>query len=60
MPKFLEDKLKKQFGQKSKVPFAIMNKIGAMHGNKETPLGSQMEEKHENKIKGMFPRKKKF
>lgn len=48
MPKFLENKLKKQYGNKSKVPFMIMNKIGAMHGNKETKKGERMEKKHES------------
>ena len=48
MPKFLEDKLKQEYGQNSKVPFAVMNKIGAMHGNKETALGEEMEAKHDS------------
>ena len=46
MPKFLEAKLKKQYGADSDVPYKIMNKIGAMHGNKETPKGAAMEAKH--------------
>ena len=36
MPKFLENKLKKEYGAKSKVPYMVMNKLGAMKGNKET------------------------
>lgn len=47
MPKFLEKKLKKQYGEKSHIPYAIMNKMGAMHGNKETTKGHEMEKKHE-------------
>ena len=47
MPKFLEEKLKKKFGSKSKAPFKIMNSIGAMHGNKETSKGHNMQMKHE-------------
>lgn len=47
MPKFLEDKLKREYGEKSAVPFKVMNKIGAMHGNKETAKGREMEKKHE-------------
>lgn len=46
MPAFLEAKLKKQYGAKSKVPYKIMNKIGAMKGNKETAKGKAMAKKH--------------
>jgi len=57
MPKFLEDKLKKKYGKKSKVPYMIMNKIGAMRGNKETAKGARMEQKHEKDI-GLGGKKK--
>lgn len=46
MPKFLEKKLKAEYGAKSKVPFKVMNAMGAMRGNKETPKGAEMEAKH--------------
>jgi hypothetical protein len=46
MPKFLEQKLKRQYGSNSPVPYQIMNKIGAMRGNKETAKGRAMEKKH--------------
>ena len=46
MPKFLEKKLKAEYGQNSKVPYMVMNKIGAMHGNKVTAKGLAMERKH--------------
>jgi hypothetical protein len=46
MPKFLEDKLKREYGENSAVPFKVMNKIGAMHGNQETAKGREMERKH--------------
>lgn len=46
MPKFLETKLKKRYGKKSKIPYKIMNKLGAMRGNKETAKGRAMEKKH--------------
>ena len=46
MPKFLENKLKKEYGAKSKVPYMVMNKMGAMKGNKETAKGRAMEAKH--------------
>jgi hypothetical protein len=48
--KFLEDKLKAEYGRDSKVPFKVMNSIGAMHGKKETAKGKAMEKKHEQKV----------
>ena len=50
MPKFLEKKLKSQYGQDSKIPYMVMNKLGAMKGNKETSKGLHMEKKHEHDI----------
>ena len=47
MPKFLEDKLKQEYGANSDIPYKVMNKLGAMHGNKETAKGRAMEKKHE-------------
>ncbi len=46
MPKFLENKLKAEYGAKSAIPYKVMNSIGSMHGNKETPKGRAMEAKH--------------
>jgi len=46
MPKFLEQKLKAEYGSNSSTPYKVMNKIGAMKGNKETSLGKKMEAKH--------------
>lgn len=46
MPKFLEAILKRRYGKDSSVPYKIMNKIGAMRGNKETAKGRLMEQKH--------------
>ncbi len=46
MPKFLEAKLKKEYGAKSDIPYKVMNSIGAMRGNKETPKGKAMAKKH--------------
>lgn len=46
MPKFLEDKLKNEYGADSDIPYKIMNKMGVMHGNKETAKGRQMDAKH--------------
>jgi hypothetical protein len=53
MPAFLEKKLKAEYGSNSKIPYMIMNKIGAMHGNKETAKGMSMERKHAAKMKLM-------
>lgn len=46
MPKFLEDKLKREYPGDKSAPFKIMNKIGAMKGSKETAKGRAMEKKH--------------
>jgi hypothetical protein len=46
MPKFLERKLKQEYGADSKIPYEVMNSIGAMRGNRETPKGRAMEAKH--------------
>lgn len=49
MPKFLEDKLKKEYGEKSDIPYKVMNKLGYMRGNKETAKGAAAEVKHRKK-----------
>lgn len=51
MPKFLETKLKREYGEKSAIPYKVMNTLGAMHGNKETAKGARMEQKHEADVK---------
>jgi hypothetical protein len=51
MPKFLEKKLKKQYGAKSDVPYKIMNKMGLMKGSKETKKGREAEKKHSAKVR---------
>ena len=50
MPKFLEDKLKKEYGDNKHAIYGTMNKIGAMRGNKETAKGKEMEHKHDIKV----------
>ncbi len=47
MPQFLEDKLKREYGKDSAVPYKIMNKLGAMKGSKETPKGRAMQAQHD-------------
>ncbi len=51
MPKFLEDKLRAEYGNNPAAIYGTMNKLGAMHGNKETAKGREMEKKHEAKMK---------
>ena len=51
MPKFLEEKLRKEYGNNPRAIYGTMNKIGAMHGNKETAKGKRMEAKHERDTK---------
>jgi hypothetical protein len=50
MPKFLEDKLRSEYGDNPSAIFGTMNKIGAMHGNKITAKGRTMERKHNAKL----------
>jgi hypothetical protein len=47
MPKFLETKLKAEYGKNSKVPYKVMNSLGYMRGNKETAKGRAAQKKHE-------------
>lgn len=53
VPKFLEDKLKREYGANSKVPYKIMNSIGAMRGSKITAKGRAMERKHNAKARSL-------
>ncbi len=48
MPKKLEAKLKKEYGANSDIPYKIMNKMGVMHGNKETKKGRSIDERFEH------------
>lgn len=47
MPKFLEDKLKAEYPGNPSAVYGTMNKMGVMHGSKETAKGREMEQKHE-------------
>jgi hypothetical protein len=47
MPKFLERKLKQEYGEKSAIPYKVMNTMGVMRGNQETAKGREMEAEHE-------------
>jgi len=46
MPAFLEQKLKKEYGAGSSIPYRIMNEQGYMKGNQETPKGAAAAEAH--------------
>ena len=46
MPKFLEKKLKKEYGKNSDIPYKVMNSLGVMRGNKITKKGRREEAKH--------------
>lgn len=46
MPKFLEKKLKDEYGEESDIPYKVMNAMGAMHGSKVTAKGRHMEVTH--------------
>jgi len=46
MPAFLEAKLKSEYGENSKTPYKVMNKLGVMRGNKETAKGRRWDKKH--------------
>ena len=50
MPKFLEKKLKAEYGANSKVPYKVMNSLGVMRGNKETAKGRSWDKKHAAKL----------
>lgn len=51
MPKFLEEKLKKEYGGNKDAIYGTMNKLGYMHGNKETAKGKAAGKKHAKKAK---------
>lgn len=60
MPKFLEKKLKAEYGKDSDIPYKVMNSMGVMHGNKITKKGEKMEKKHDAKNKALKNMKTKW
>ena len=50
MPKFLIDKLKKEYPGNPGAVWGTLNKIGAVKGSVETMAGKRMEVKHAEKI----------
>ena len=57
MPKFLENRLKKEYGAKSDIPYKIMNSLGVMRGSKETAKGRREEKKHDAKSRALHKHK---
>ncbi len=51
MPRFLEEKLKKEYGDNPHAIYGTLNKIGAMKGPNETKKGREMEVKHDKDSK---------
>ena len=51
MPRFLEEKLREEYGDNPHAIYGTMNKIGAMRGNKTTEKGRAMERKHARDMK---------
>lgn len=51
MPQFLKDILQREYPNNPHAVYGTMNKIGATHGNKETPKGRAMEAKHTRDVK---------
>ncbi len=47
MPEFLIEKLKKEYPNNPGAVWGTLNRIGAVHGNKETANGRAMEAKHD-------------
>ena len=50
MPKFLEEKLRAEYGDNPHAIYGTLNKVGAMHGNKETAKGRAMQRKHDEHV----------
>ena len=51
MPKFLEERLKREYPGNDHAVYGTLNAIGAMRGSKETAKGKQMQAKHDKKVK---------
>lgn len=50
MPKFLERKLRAEYGDNDAAVYGTLNRLGMMHGNKETPKGKAAQKKHDAKV----------
>lgn len=59
LPKFLEDKLRAEYGNNPHAIYGTLNAIGAMKGSKITAKGRAMERKHEGGLQALAGAKKK-
>lgn len=50
MPKFLEAKLRAEYGNNPRAIYGTLNRLGAMRGNKETAKGKAMQAAHVKKF----------
>jgi hypothetical protein len=50
-PAFLEKKLRKEYPNNPRAVYGTLNALGAMKGNKETPMGRAMQAKHVKDVK---------
>lgn len=46
MPNFLIEKLKKEYPKNDSAVYGTLNKLGYMHGNKETDKGKEVDKLH--------------
>jgi len=51
MPKFLVDKLKREYPGNPSAVYGTLNALGAMRGNKETSKGRAMQAQHNRDVK---------
>jgi hypothetical protein len=51
VPKFLIAKLKREYPNNPRAVYGTLNALGAMKGNKETPVGRAMQAKHVKDVK---------
>lgn len=58
MPKFLEAKLKKEYPDNLHAVYGTLNKLGDMHGSKETKKGKREEREHDEKKREVAKRMK--
>ena len=51
MPKFIEAKLKAEYGNNPRAVFGTLNKLGYMRGSKETAKGKAAQAKHNRDVR---------
>ena len=51
MPKFLEQKLRAEYGDNPRAIYGTLNNLGMMRGNKETARGKAADKKHARDVK---------